>query len=86
MIAWLTFGTALLGIIGTIVAYEFNPTNQARKKLVEVLKEIQEWEAKRDVALQTNNNDALTIASVKLSGLQHSKASILQQLGIKNSG
>lgn len=71
---------AVLGILGTVLTYELNPKNQARKKLIVVLKEIIEWEKKRDEALSKNNTDGLTIATIKLSGLQHTKASLLQQL------
>lgn len=81
MTLWLTFGTALLGIIGTILAYELNPQNQARKKLVVVLNEIVNWENKRDEALAKNDSDGLTIAAAKLSGLQYSKASLLRIIG-----
>jgi len=77
---WLTFGISLLGIIGTIISYQLNPKNQAKKKLVIVLKDIQSWEIRRDNALSKNDNNALTVAVTTLNGLQKSKSDLLQQL------
>ncbi len=81
MTAWLAFGTALLGIISTVLIYKLNPKNQAKEQLAIVVSEIDIWEKRRDEALSKNNSDDLTTAVTVLCRLQHNKADILQQLG-----
>lgn len=74
------FGSALLGVVGTLLIYWLDPKQKARRQLVPVVKQIEDWGVKLDEALVKNDSDGITIAASNLSKLQHTKAGLLQQL------
>lgn len=74
------FGSALLGVIGTLLIHWLDPKEGARRQLVPVLKDISIWETKLDEALVNNDSNGITIAAAALSGLHKTQASLLQRL------
>jgi type II secretory pathway pseudopilin PulG len=81
---WLTIVTAVLGILSTLLAYFLAPQrkkDKLRQQLVDVYKDLEALERKRDEALQSNDTAMLTIITNNIIKLRNCKANIFQQLG-----
>lgn len=81
MIAWLTFGTALLGIIGTVWAWYANPRRQLYAEADSIFIKWEKLNVIRDKALSTNDSDSLTVVTSQLNELRKRKTEVLQRLG-----
>lgn len=76
--------TGVVGIISTILAYNFGPGAAKRKIIAElesIYKELEKLYARRDKALQTHDNDELTIANSLIIKLCSRKTILFQRLG-----
>ena len=70
----------IVGIISTILAWNLNPKRKIYAELDSIYKELEKLYARRDRALQANNNDELTIATSLIIGLCQRKTILLQRL------
>lgn len=77
----LTIVVGLIGIIGTVVAYKFNPKNKVYDELDGIYVKLDKLYIERDTALQKNDSNALTIAVSSIKQLSDRKAVLLQRLG-----
>jgi len=81
--------TALLGIIGTVVAYRYSPQRRVDKinvELADIAAERRKLEQERDKALHENNSDVLTRVAADFIRLRSHEDVLLQQRGKGNIG
>jgi hypothetical protein len=80
---WLALATGIVGIISTLLAWFFAPQrkkDKLRQQLVDIYKDLEIQERKRDEALQSGDSNMLTIVTNNIIKLRNAKACILQQL------
>jgi len=77
----LTLITAVLGIIGTITAWYFQPKRKLYSELDQLYNSLEKLYERRDKALMANNSNELTICAKEIFALKIRKAMILKQLG-----
>lgn len=80
MTLWLTFGTALLGLAGSVWAWYANPRRQLYVEADKIFTNWEKLNAIRDKALSTNDSDSLTVVTAQLIELRKRKTEILQRL------
>lgn len=70
-----------LGIIGTLVAWKFNPRRVIYSELDAIYKRLDGLYGERDKALAENDSDTLTRVTADIIGLCQRKNTLLQRLG-----
>lgn len=76
----ITLVTGVLGILGTLIAWYFNPKRIFYSQLDTIYKQLEGLYAKRDEALAKNDSDTLTIVTADILRLCTSKAVLLKRL------
>jgi hypothetical protein len=77
----LTIIASVLGIVATLVAWNFNPKRRIYAELDAIYKELSVLYAKRDNALVKGDEDTLTAVTARIVQLSDRKATLLQRLG-----
>lgn len=67
-----------IGLITTILAYFINPGRRKTEELNKIFKELDQLYIKRDIALEKNDSDTLTIVTDRILVLRFRKDSLLQ--------
>lgn len=70
----------ILGIIGVVVAWKFNPRRQLYADADALFINWEKLNVIRDKALSTNDSDSLTVVTAQLIELRKRKTEILQRL------
>jgi hypothetical protein len=76
----LTGVVGLIGIVGTILAWNLNPKRRIYAELDSIYQELEKCYDKRDKALVAGDSDTLTIVTADIIWLCKRKAVLLQRL------
>lgn len=68
---------AIAGLATTLLAYFLNPGRRKTEELNKIFKELDELYIKRDIALEKNDSDTLTIVLHRINVLRLRKARLL---------
>lgn len=66
-----------IGLITTLVAYFINPERRKTEELNKIFKELDDLYVVRDIALEKNDQDSLTIAMSKILKLKSRKTALM---------
>lgn len=74
-----TIISSIIGIISTVVAYNYNPRQRLYKEIDQIDLQLKRLSNEKDFALKVNDSDLLTTITMQLLDLEKRKSLLLQR-------